>query len=505
MSIGAYLIRGSGVNLLDHLVKISTVFYMAPLMRNILADDGYGSWLLAMNVISVFMLFDMGVSFASTRAFALAVGSKDSGKQSAVLKVSRNLFRVIGLAILASTLATVPIMPWLAAHDQSSWAVIAPLAICGVTLAVRFFWRMPMVLLRAHVRYDLLAWCSICRSIVQVVLMTIALRSGYGLIGAALTHGFGDCFELGLQVLMAKRLPRHKSDIISKEATNTTRRNLVSYSGSLMLVNLGESFRLQVNPFLISKMFGVSQLPVYSLGMRLITMLEDVINALFGGQILAAFSQLHGAEKHADLRKQFLRVTRITVSFSAWAVGGMAFYGESFFKRWMGEDFDHAYEVMLILAIPYGLRFMQYPAHSLLYALNRQKWLVWSNFIGGITTVVLALLLAPVFGLNGLVIGTALEMSAFYILVMPWLIRNCTGINSVNYLCRIILVPGLVSLALPATFAIWTLTWLTPDYGQLLLCGLGYSLVFAITSPWLTLDAGMRRSISLMLKKKLAS
>jgi O-antigen/teichoic acid export membrane protein len=180
----------------------------------------------------------------------------------------------------------------------------------------------------------------------------------------------------------------------------------------------------------------------------------------------------------------------------------LAFFGEVFFKRWMGEDFGHAHEVMLILVIPYGLRFMQYPAHSLLYTLDKQKWLVWANFIGGIVTVVFALLLGPRLGINGVVIGTAIEMSAFYLLVMPWLVQECTGIHPATYLFGTVLLPGMVSLALPSAFACWALTWLTPDYGQLILGGLGYSLVFLVMAPWLTLDAGMRRSIIILLQKR---
>ena len=503
--MGRQLLRGSGVNLLDHLVKIAVAFYMAPMMLRTLAAEGYGSWLLAMNVISFFMLLDLGLSFASMRSYAVAVGSGDRGQEGTVLAVSRKLFQMVGLAILICTVAAIPFMPWLTAWDPASGAVMGALAICGTTTALRFFWRMPMVLLRAHVRYDLLAWCSITRSIFQVILMTILLQSGLGLWGAALAHGCGDCLELALQNLMARRLPCQPRASLPPDATERTRRDLMSYSGSVMLVNLGEAFRLQVNPFLISRMFGVSQVPIYSIGMRLITMLEDVVNALFGGQILASFSQLHGAEEHEALREQFRRVTRITVGFSAWAVGGMAFFGEAFFKRWMGEDFGRAHEVMLILALPYGLRFMQYPAHSLLYTLNRQKWLVWSNFIGGIVTVVFALLLAPVFGLEGVVLGTALEMSAFYLLVMPFLLRECAGIRPLSYLFRSILLPGLATLALPSVFAVWALTWLTPDYGELLLCGLGYGLAFALTAPWLTLDAGMRRTLIMILRKGSAS
>lgn len=260
--------------------------------------------------------------------------------------------------------------------------------------------------------------------------------------------------------------------------------------------------RLQVNPFLITRMSGVGDVPLYSLGMRLITMVEDVVNAVFGGQVLAAFSQLHGAEDQKKLQRQFARVLQITVCFSVWAIGGMVFFGQAFFLRWLGEGFVSAHSVMLILAFPYLLRFMQYPSHSLLYTLNRQRWLVWSNFIGGIVTVVIALILGPLYGLYGIVAGTALEMTVFYLLIMPWLISQCTGIHPVKYIFVMVLLRAGVSLLLPAVFAWWALTWLEPDYGLLFLAAAGYSLVFALVAPWVALDADARKTLANLLAAK---
>lgn len=498
--MGRYLLRGSGANLLDHAVKMAAVFYTTPLMRNCLTDDGYGSWLLAMNVIGYFLLLDIGITFASTRYFAMAVGSGDTRHQGTVLAVARRFFSIIGLSIFICTLAALPLMPWLAAKTFSAWEVTAPLAICGTITALRFTFRMPMILLRAHMRYDLLAWCSIGRSIAQVGMMTYALRGGFGLVGAAVAHACGDCLELSFQILCSRSLPRPDTGDLPADEVRKTKRELFSYSNSVLLVNIGDSLRLQVNPFLISKMCGVSEVPVYSIGLRLITMLEDVVNALFGGQILAAFSQLHGAEKHDALREQFRRVTRITAGFSAWAVGGVAFFGHAFFMRWMGPDFGRAHDVMLILAVPYALRFMQYPSYSLLFTLNKQQWQIWVNFIGGIVTVVFAVILGPLLGLHGVVLGTALEMAIVYLFVLPWLVRKSAQMSPVAYLFGTVLWPGLKALALPALYALWARRWLTPDYPRLFLCGAGYALAFAVTAPWLVLDAGMRESLWRFLK-----
>lgn len=501
MGLGKQLLKGSGVNMLEHVVKIGVVFYNAPLMLRYLREDGYGAWLLAMNVIGWFLLLDVGVSIASTRYLAMAIGSKSKEDEGAIVAIARKIFIQIGWAILFLSLLAVLLVPWIAGRDTAFMHVAGPILICGASTAARFFVRMPMVLLRANVRYDLLAWCAIVRTLLQVIVMTLVLASGYGVLGAALVHASGDCLEIFLQKVAASKMERARS-VPSDALALKIKRDVFSYGRSILLVHLGESMRLQVNPFLITRMSGVGDVPLYSLGMRLITMVEDVVNAVFGGQVLAAFSQLHGAEDQKKLQRQFARVLQITVCFSVWAIGGMVFFGQAFFLRWLGEGFVSAHSVMLILAFPYLLRFMQYPSHSLLYTLNRQRWLVWSNFIGGIVTVVIALILGPLYGLYGIVAGTALEMTVFYLLIMPWLISQCTGIHPVKYIFVMVLLRAGVSLLLPAVFAWWALTWLEPDYGLLFLAAAGYSLVFALVAPWVALDADARKTLANLLAAK---
>jgi O-antigen/teichoic acid export membrane protein len=495
MSLAKNLLRGSGANLIDHGVKMVAIFLITPLMRHSLTDEGYGSWLLAMNVIGYFLLLDAGVSFTTARHFAVAVGSNDNRKQGAIEHEARKILRCIGAGIFVCTVSAIPLMPWIASSRFSVWEVTAPLAICGTITAIRFAFRMPNILLRAHVRYDWLAYSSIIRTVAQTGVMAWMLNNGCGLVGAAFAHGCGELLELLLQTWFAQSLPRTAASQLSNEERHETRKSLFKYSNSVLIVNIGDTLRLQVNPLLISQMFGVAQVPVYSIGLRLITMLEDLINALFGGQVLSGFSQLHGAGKHKELVSKFRRVTRLTSCFSACAMVGMVFMGEPFFVRWMGADFGRAHEIMLILAVPYAFRFMQYPAHSLLYAVGMPYIHMWLTFIGGIATLTFSLLLAPIFGFHGIIVGTAIEMLVVYVFVMPWMINRISGVNPFLYMLADVIWPGTKALAAPLLFAWLFHDWLQPNYDCLLIFALGYSATFAVTSPWIALDKSERATI----------
>jgi O-antigen/teichoic acid export membrane protein len=495
MSLARHLIRGSTANLIDHAMKVGAVFYLTPLMVSTMQKEGYGVWLLAMNVLGYFLLLDLGVSFASIRQYAAALGAGDAAGRQAILEVSSRFFRWIGAAMVVLTAIFTPLMPWIAPSSLPAVEVMTPLAVCGVVTALRFFLRMPLVLLRAQVRYDLLALCSMGKTLTQLVLMTLALRGGYGLAGAAVAYATSDAVELLLQVYFARGREASSVKVIEPEQRKRTSRELFTYSRSILMVSLGESLRNLVNPVLVGRLGGVAQVPVYSVGMRLITILEDVINSLFGGQVLAVFSQLHGAGKAESLELQFRRVTALTACFSGWAVVGVVCFGRPFFQRWLGPGFEQSYELLLILAAPYAIKFMQYPAHSLLYAMNRQQWLMRIVFTGGMISIVLSVPLGIQFGLRGVVMGAAIETLLMYTLVMPWLVSRVVLTGAAAYLFRDVIWPALKGVSLPLLFMLWAFPRLEPDYFVLTCHVAGYVAVFLISLPWLVLDADMRQIV----------
>jgi O-antigen/teichoic acid export membrane protein len=144
---------------------------------------------------------------------------------------------------------------------------------------------------------------------------------------------------------------------------------------------------------------------------------------------------------------------------------------------------------------------MQFPSHSLIYTASAPRWLIWVNFAGGFVTVILSLLLGPIFGLHGVVMGTALEMSAVYLFIMPVMVGKLARIHPVRYLLEDVLWPGIKALAIPMLYGWAFSSWLTPDFNRLFLFGAGYALVFAASAPFLALDKQTRAFIRRLLPK----
>ena len=495
MSLGRHLLRGSGMNMLDIVVKTLSVFLTTPLLIKRLGDAGYGSWLLVMSVAGYFLLIDMGVSFSATRFLAIALGKKDAGQNGVILATCRQFYRWAALVVVVLTLVTMPALPWLSSGHGDFRQLYIALALVGAATGARFYFRLPMIILRAHVRYDLLAAASLCRVVLQTAVAYSALTHGCSMIHIALIHSASECVELLLQALFSRGLQQSRDEGVIMEQTRDTRRKLFAYSKSIIIGGFGDSLRLQLNPFLIASMQGVSQVPPYSVGTRLITILQDIMSALFGGQLLSAFGQLHGADESEKLRRQYLRITHITSGFSAAAMTGVVFLSGPFLQRWVGSSMAGANMVLWILALPFAVHFMQFPAYNLLYTMGHTQWIVRLCFIGGLCSATLSFVLGLRYGVTGVVLGSGIEMFISRGPVMAWIVHRCMGVNAAGYFFADVLWPGFKGMLAPGLFAWGVHHMVLPEYDSILWHGAGYGIVFALSFPWLVMDAEARAQL----------
>ncbi len=469
------LLRGSILNVIDLVLKMVVAIVITPLMIHALDMSGYGLWLLVMSVASYCGLLDLGITFSASRFTAIALGAGNPENQGQILHIAQQYFRRIGLLILLISPALVYLIGLLIAIPDHAQVEMA-LAIVLITMACRFFFRLPLVLLRGSVRYDLIALSSIIRTISQSALLVWLLNVDPGIIGIAISQAVGEFMEVGLNFYFSKGIFHGiKTPLVTAGETTPLRREMRMFAGSISVISVGEALRMQANPLIVGFIRGPQDVPIYSVGMRLITMIQDVVSAIFGGSLLSIFSHLHGAGEGEELKKTFLRYSEWAAGFAACAVLGSTWLAPAFFHRWVGPELEDASQVMRYVALPYILHFSQYPANNLLYSLNKSHYLARLSIIGGIVSAVLSLLLGARYGVNGVVAGMAIEMTASKLIVMPILVSWVIGISPIQYLACSLVWPAVKTMILPIVFVLMMNSYVISDYGRIGLIGAGFA------------------------------
>lgn len=481
MSLQRKVVRGSTLNLLDHVARVGSMLVVTPLMVSHLGLEGYGIWLVLTAAISFLNLLDGGITLSGTRYLARAVGAGDVVMADRVVGTLRWLYRRIGTLCLAATALLALAVPWLVRDPQ--WQATGRLVLLalGAGMSLRFFLRIHLVVLKSHLRYDLLVAASLAKIVVQTGLILWLLAQGHGLVVLALAQIASDLLDQLLVTLFSRRTLREVPGHCCRQLLP----EILKYSGLAFLNTTGQHLRSRIDPFVLSTFVGIASVPVYNMGLRLVTLFFDVVNALLGGTLLAGFSQVEGREGLDGVRAKFLLSLRFSIPLALFGATGLAVVGPHFLVLWLGPEFAESGRVLRWLVLPYTLWLLQFPVESLFLSLNRHQVISRLIFGAGLFNASLSAFLAWRVGFYGVIWATFTDMLLFYGLAIPWHASRVMQMSLGSYYS--LLARTILKSAAPLSLlALATLPWLQPEWPRVLAAGALIAAGFAIFA-WLGL------------------
>lgn len=493
MSLTRKILRGSTLNLVDHAVKTASMLVLTPFMVASLGMEAYGIWLLLTAAVSFLNLLDGGVTLSGTRYLARALGKTDGEEDRGnVVGTLRWLYQRIGLLCLLATGGLVAALPaflkdpaWL---DTGRWVVLA----LGGGAALRFFLRIHLVILKSHLRYDLIVAASLVKVLLQTALLLTLLARGHGLTSLALAQLSTEVVDQLLVVLFSRRAA--STNLRHAKPSRDLMKELLGCS-AVVLLNVGShQLRGRVPPFVLTSYVGLASVPVFSMGQRLIAMFSEIINTALGGLLLAGFSQMEGRGGLDAVRAKFLLSLRFCVPLVLFVSTGMAVLGPAFLQRWLGPGFEESGGVLRMLLVPYAVWLMQYPVESLFLSLNQYHRITTLTASAGLANLGLSIWLASFMGMNGVVWAACVEMTLFYGIGVPWMTSRLIQTSLADYYALLLLpLAKLAPVAL--TFALAAGLFVKPDYTLLISLGAVLAALFILSIYGLILTPEERAAL----------
>lgn len=469
---------------------------LTPVIVSHLGLKVYGIWLLLTAAVSFLGLLDGGVTLSGTRFLARSLGKSGPGDgPGTVVATLRWLYRRIGWICLAATVGIAAALPlFLKEPDWLDAGRLLVLALGGTT-AFRFFLRIHTVVLKSHLRYDLVVVTSLAKVVVQTVALLVLLRLEYGLTALAAAQIVSDVLDQALLRLFSRRVQGVQgTGGPDPGPSRELSREILHFSTHTLLNTAGQHLRSRVDPFLVNAFAGLASVSVYNMGLRLATLFADLFIALMGGSLLAGFSYLEGRDGFEAVRRKYFLSLRVSVPLALLGGCGLAALGPPFLIRWLGPEFADSGKVLEFLVLPYTMWLTQFPSGSLLLSLNQHHFLTRLTFASGLVNVLLSAVLASNIGFFGVVLATLAEMSLFYGVAVPLLVSKVLRIRLRDY--YLVLAKPLLKIG-------WILPFLLvlgrrfaePDYLRLLAVGSAIVAAFAVASAFLLTTAPERRQL----------
>ena len=213
--------------------------------------------------------------------------------------------------------------------------------------------------------------------------------------------------------------------------------SLLSYTAFIAIGLLVDQINAGLDRFLLGRSVGTVAVAVYAVGHALYQyymMFSTSVSGLLAPRVHRIVHETEDPALRGDrLSALFLCVGRLQFLLLSLLATGVIFFGRPFLLHWVGEGYDDAYAIALLLILPATVPFIQNVGIEIQRALNLHRFrsIAYLGMAG--LNLLLTLSLIPRLGAVGAAVGTAVSLLlANGILMNVYYSRRC-GLNILGF------------------------------------------------------------------------
>jgi O-antigen/teichoic acid export membrane protein len=249
-----------------------------------------------------------------------------------------------------------------------------------------------------------------------------------------------------------------------------TFRTIRGYSLDALLAMLAGRVSFQTDAVVIGLFLGPQYITFFGIAAKLVEQAKGSLRALTT-VLTPAVSAWEARGEDDAIRRTFLDGTRWVMYLILPVQAGLLVLGRPFLAVWMGPRYaEVSFPTLAILAAPLGLAMAQSICGRVLYGVGRLRWFSRAVLAEAVANLLLSVLLARPFGIEGVAFGTALPNVVANVAVAVYVCR-VLGVSVGTY-CRVAFLKPLLPAAGLAAFWLAAVRWAEPaDWAGLVTTG----------------------------------
>jgi O-antigen/teichoic acid export membrane protein len=390
-----------GANVLYTLVSV-------PLALHFLSKEEFGLWALAGQATGYLVLIDFGIAGAVSRILIDHKDQPADGKYGSVLKTSCLVLAIQGVLVVIGGCALALFLPALmnvpAEYVRACQLLIA--AQCTM-IGVAFPGRILTSLLQAHQRYDAINFSQIGQLATGLTVqwITFYLHMGvYSLLAASCAFWM---FGLISNFIWVKKLRLFPSRGAWGRANRKTFKEVFAFGGELFLLLLGSQLLNASQIIVITRSLGLSAAAVWTVATKVYPLAFQLVSRIFDFSS-SAFGEMVVRGEQEGLRRRFRDVFLLTASAAVFVGAGVAVCNGSFLEVWTRGKIVWGIQNDVLLGSLLIVSCITRCHVGLLGPLKNIGGMRYIYFAEGLTFVVAGFVIAPHWGITGVLIVAVL-------------------------------------------------------------------------------------------------
>ena len=205
-------------------------------------------------------------------------------------------------------------------------------------------------------------------------------------------------------------------------------KEIFAYSFFIFLSIVVDQVNWSVDSFILGLFCGTREVGIYAVAVILIGTFM-MLSITISGVMLPKISKMVGTgSSDSELSAEFIKIGRLQFYVIFFICGALVLFGRDFIVLWAGTEYEKAYAIAVILALPLSVPLIQNLGISILQAKNRVKFRALGSFATAILNVAISVPLAKQYGALGGAYGTAIAITFFNVFVMNFYYKFAIGL-----------------------------------------------------------------------------
>ena len=396
-------------------VLISLVY--TPMMIRLLGQNEYGLYQTVTSTISMLSLLSLGFNSGYIRYYSMYKKENDQSAISRLNGLFLIIFTVIGAVALVCGVflsfdLDIVFDEGLTSEEYSKARIL--MLLLTFNLALSFPMSVFQNIISAHERFVFLKSLGMIQTIIGPLLTLPLLLMGYRSI-AMVTVSVAFSFIVYI-INVCYVIFNMKERFIFHSFEGGLFRGLFIYTFFIALNSVIDQINWNIDKLLLGRFKGTGEVAVYAVGYTLYScymMFSTSISGVFTPRIhsIVNATKNNKSEQKTQLTELFTRVGRLQFLVLALIASGIAFFGKYFIVNiWVGNGYDNAYYVALLLSIPASIALIQNLGIEIQRAENKHQFRSFAYLVMAIINLVISVYLCRIFGAVGSAVGTAVSL-----------------------------------------------------------------------------------------------
>lgn len=470
---------GAILSFVSIFVSLVIPFLYTPVMLRILGQNQYGLYGIASSFMSYLNLLNFGIGGSMVRYIVKYKAVGDREGEQRIIGLFVKVYAIIASLILIGGMVLAGNLTFYDRSLSSEELKTLKLLLRLLTINTALFLPLsPMwAILIAHERFVFHKLLALVLDIASPVITLVLLCNGIGVVSIVISSIVYSLVSYGLSgIYIIKKL--HLLPIFHG-AEEGILQEILQYSFFVFLADIVNILYWSTDKLIIGWAMGTKDTAIYNIGSHFNSYFMNFSTAISGVLMPRITSMAVKDTPKEEFTNLFIKVGRIQFTLLSFALSAFIAFGRQFIYIWVGEGYEEAYPVAILVLLPILVPLIQNTGLNILYALNKHRFRSVSYACIAVLNVILTFWWVEHWGIIGAAAATCFAYIVGHICLMNWYYHKKIGIDiplfwkNIIRMCPVMLVCG-------------TSAWLVLDrigisgWGEFILYAVIYTVVYFI-------------------------